>query len=119
MKRKKRASTIAAVCTTLFLLTVTAVFLLCFRVEQKINKVTYELGDTVSVAPSSYITGQDWSVNLAGVDTSELDESRVGEYTIYIKHAWQEFECRVTIEDTTPPELEVVKDTVYLSAGER
>ena len=118
MKRKKRASVIAAVCTTLFLLTVTAVFLLCFRVEQKINNVTYELGDTVSVAPSSYITGQKWSVDLAKVDTSELDESRVGEYTIFIKHAWQEFECRVTIEDTTPPELEVTKDTLYLATGE-
>ncbi|SDA67753.1 Trypsin-like peptidase domain-containing protein [Lachnospiraceae bacterium G11] len=118
MKRKKRARIIAAVCTTLFLLTVTAVFLLCFRVEQKINNVTYELGDTVSVAPSSYITGQKWSVDLAKVDASELDESRVGEYTIFIKHAWQEFECRVTIEDTTPPELEVTKDTLYLATGE-
>ena len=99
-------------------MTATAVFLLCFRVEGKTKNVTYELGDTVSVAPSSYITGQEWSVNLAKVDASELDETKVGEYTIYISHAWQEFECHVSIEDTTPPELEVIKDTVYLAEGE-
>ena len=117
MKKKKRKAA-AAVITLLSLMTATGLFLLCFRVESKVNKRTYELGDVPSTDPSSYITGQDWSVRLAKVDASEVDKSRVGEYTIYIDHAWQHFTCTVTIVDTTPPELRLISEPVYVKTGD-
>ncbi len=116
MKKRRRAA--AAVITLLSLLTATGLFLLCFRVESKVNKRTYELGDVPSTDPSSYITGQDWSVKLAKVDASDVDVSKIGEYTIYIDHAWQHFTCRVTIEDTTPPELSLITGPVYVKTGD-
>ncbi|MBO4376096.1 MAG: DUF5011 domain-containing protein [Lachnospiraceae bacterium] len=118
MKSKKKA--IAAVCTTLLLLTATAigVFLLCFKVESRFVTKTIELGDTLSVSPDSYITGQDWSVNLAKVDASGVDLNRTGEYKVLVDHAWDHFEYLIIIEDTTPPELEVLKEEICLAVDE-
>jgi len=102
----------------LTLLTVTIVFIMMYTVESKFNTMTIELGDVVSTDPGTYIAGRDWSVEAAKVDVSSVDQSTVGSYFIYLDHAWQHFTYVLIIEDTTPPEIDPVKDNIYLKRGD-
>lgn len=114
MKRKKHR--IPAILALLIAISA-ATFFFLYRVELAVPAVTLELGETVSGEPDFYLDGNEFAISRSTVDLSSVDIGATGVYEVPISHAWQHFVSTVTIQDTTPPILELKEETVYLKKG--
>lgn len=89
-------------------------YLFFFRVSLKNEKVTFELGEEISLDKDFYLYGYKWAVELCSFDFSEVDKNHVGEYRLKIDNLFKKFEVKVFIEDTTAPEI-VFKSDRYVA----
>lgn len=80
--------------------------------EQLWTEETIELGDPLSSEPSFYVSGNAWIVDHTKIDTSEVNIKKVGDYTARTISPFDKFEYRISVRDTTPPEL-------YIANGPR
>ena len=76
-----------------------------FAVETAQKNITIEAGERVKFAPSEFLDGADWCVNMSFIDDSAVNYKEVGEYPIYIYHGFQKYTAYVRVEDTTAPSL--------------
>ena len=77
-------------------------------------KVVYELGETVSKNLDDYVRGNKYALKVTELDFSLLEESKVGTYEVLVTHGFQKETFEIVIEDTTPPEVTVNTDEIYL-----
>lgn len=94
-----------------------AAFCFCYKVERCTDGFVLELGEELTNDPFQYVSGMEWSVPRSRIDFSEVEEDKVGQYQVYLKHGWQEFAYTVTIRDTTPPELALWEKDFVLQQG--
>lgn len=80
--------------------------------EQLWTEETIELGDPMSSDPSFYVSGNGLTMNLTKIDTSQVNNKKVGDYTARAVSPVNTFEYRISVRDTTPPEL-------YIGNGQR
>ena len=113
MSKKKKIILISST-TTVMIIVALAIGFFSYRVKLVTPASMVELGDEVSIDPFDYLEGFKFAVERSEVDISEVDNFKVGAYEVNIKHAWQNFTVSVTIQDTTPPELNVKEDVQYL-----
>ena len=113
MSKKKKIILISSI-TTVMIIVALATGFFSYRVKLVTPASMVELGDEVSVDPFDYLEGFKFAVERSEIDISEVDNFKVGAYEVNIKHAWQNFTVSVTIQDTTPPELNVKEDVQYL-----
>ena len=92
-------------------------FYFCYKVEKRADGFVLELGEELTKDPFQYITGMEWSVPKSRIDFSEVEEDKVGQYQVYLKHGWQKFAYTVTIHDTTPPDLALWEKDLVLQQG--
>lgn len=92
-------------------------FYFCYKVETITEGFTLELGEELTRDPFDYVTGMEWSVLRSEMDFSDVKENEVGQYTVTLKHGWQEFTYAVTVKDTTPPLLKLWEKDYYLQQG--
>ena len=97
---------------------VTVTFYFCYRVRQVTERMVLELGDKVSEDLHDYIDGFEFAVTRSELDLSDVKQDKVGEYEATVTHGWQEFTYTIIIEDTTPPELILKDEQIYLKLGE-
>lgn len=88
-----------------------------YRVVPVFHEITCEYGDRVSRDIEDYITGTDWSVHLADLDLSGVDEEHVGTYQALVRHGRSEFVYTIVVQDTVPPEILLREGRVYVAAG--
>lgn len=114
IKKKKRILLISFAVSLLALL---PAGFFCYRVELVKDAVTIELGSEPSQSPFDYLEGFSFAVERSTVDMSGVETYKTGTYEATVRHAWQEFSVMVTVEDTTPPELELNRELQYLLRG--
>lgn len=114
-KGKKIA--IGIILTVLLLAGTGTTFYFCYKVEQVNTEFVIELGDRLTQNPYDYVAGMAWSVEKSEIDFSKVTEDEVGEYEVLLKHGWQEFTYSVTVQDTTPPVLNLQQKDYYLQQG--
>lgn len=115
-KKVKIILILAIVCFVLAAAGVT--FYFCYRVEQVTDRMIVELGDEVSEDLFDYITGMDWAVERSKLDLSGVKQDCIGEYEAVLTHGWQKFSYEIVIRDTTPPELVLKEEQLYLKVGD-
>ncbi len=99
------------------MITAVSIFLVKFHVEQTLAEFVVELGDPVTEDIHFYLTGEEWSLGRAQLDLGDVEADKIGTYEIRVDHAWHHFTYQVTIQDTTPPELELREGPIYLEKG--
>ena len=95
----KRKKIIFIICLSLGLVTIlSGVYIL-----YKFKDATIELGNEISVKDFVRIG----TSNNIKIDLSKVKQDTVGEYNVNIKYLFFDYNKKVIIEDTTPPELQV------------
>lgn len=85
-----------------------------YQVEPAFSEVVYEYGQDISKDLEDYLVGSGWSVRLAELDLSEVDENHIGTYSATVFHGKKEYTYTIVIQDTTAPEIQLKKGRVYL-----
>jgi len=114
---KRKAIFIAAGTVVLAVLATAIFYWKIYRVEPVFSTATYELGERVSNDTDDYISGTEWSRELAQLDLSDVDRKHTGTYEAVLYHGRETFVYTIVIEDTTPPEIREKEGQVYLAAG--
>lgn len=94
-------------------------FYFLYKTQLKADSFVLELGDEVPNTPEEYLYGLNFAIEHSEVDITKTDNMHVGDYEIYVHHAWQDFVVNVHVEDTTKPELEVKQGDIYLQRKQR
>ncbi len=108
----------------LTLVCVAAVFIGLFllhkqlRVEQNFTEIALELGTPVSETVEDYISGKEWVLERAVLETTAVDTKHTGQYQIYCKVLGRKFVYTVDVKDTTSPEVELKQSIPCLLVGE-
>lgn len=103
---------------SLLVAVVSVSFYFVYKVDVQFNSLVLELGDSLSEDPLDYLSGVEFAKQQSLVDITDVNRMKVGEYEVYIKHAWQVFAVDVTVVDTTTPDLEVKTGDIYLLRGQ-
>lgn len=77
----------------------------------------YELGEELVTSPDYYVTGNKYALELCELDFSKVDAGKTGNYTVQIKRAFQLIDIQIQITDTTPPEMTLRDEEMYLQVG--
>lgn len=88
-----------------------------YKVEPAFSQITWEYGEQVSRNIEDYLIGTEWSVHLARLDLSQVDEGHTGTYQALVQHGKKEFTYEVTIQDTIAPEIHWREGEIYLALG--
>lgn len=120
---KRVKSSILVIATLLVSTCATALFALLFLkyispVEPVKPIFTYELGSSLIYDTDYYVEGHALAKSASTVDLSLVDPSLVGTYEAYIHRPFQTIPFQVEILDTTPPELTLKEENLYLKVGD-
>ncbi len=86
--------------------------------KQVNDTMEVELGDTLTEDLYDYVSGFKPGFWVTKLDISEVNTNRVGDYTATVKHGFQEFTYDILVRDTTPPELTLNTENIYLKKGQ-
>ena len=89
-----------------------------YRVEPAFSEMVYEYGERVSDDIEDYLLGTEWSLGLAEIDLSEVDEEHMGTYSVWVSHGRKHYEYFITIQDTVAPEIHLLEGQVYMATNQ-
>lgn len=89
-----------------------------YRVEPAFREMIYEYGERVSDDIEDYLVGTEWSVGLAELDLSEVDEDHMGTYSVWVSHGRKQYEYEIIIQDTVAPKIHMKEGQVYMAANQ-
>lgn len=89
-----------------------------YRVEQAFSERIYEYGEHVSDDIEDYLVGTEWSLGLAEIDLSEVDEEHMGTYQVWVSHGRKQYEYSIVIQDTVAPEIHLLGRQVYMAVNQ-
>lgn len=92
-------------------------YLNIYRVTPTFRQMTYEYGESVSQDITDYLQGSDWSVQLAELDLSQVDEEHMGTYQVVVRHGRNEYVYSITIADTQAPEIHLKEQQIYMATN--
>ena len=92
-------------------------YLKIYRVEPVFSQMVYEYGEHVSSNVSDYLKGTEWSLGLAKVDISQVDEAHMGTYPVVVSHGRKQFSYSVVIQDTMAPTIHLLEQQVYMATN--
>lgn len=72
------------------------------------DSVTVEAGEALSLKAEDYFSSADGIT----FDTTDVDTSKVGEYEVTATYKNKDYSIKVSVEDTTAPEFELVEDSI-------
>ena len=72
------------------------------------DSITVEAGEELSLEAEDFFDSTDGVM----FDTTDVDTSRVGEYEVTATYKNKEYSIKVSVEDTTAPEFELVEDSI-------
>ena len=75
--------------------------------EQLWEETTLELGESLRDDVSSYVSGNSFIMKHTFIDNSGVNYTKVGDYTVRAVSPFKEYDYKVHIRDTTPPELDI------------
>lgn len=82
------------------------------------DSITVELGDELTTNLDNYVSGFAPGFWVTGLDVSNVDTNKVGDYTATVKHGFQEFTYTILVRDTTAPVLTLDTENIYLKKGQ-
>lgn len=88
-----------------------------YKVTPLYEILTVELGEGIEVEPSYYLEGKEWSVNLSKMDFKDVDIENTGEYTLNIRHVFEDYPVSVVVEDTTAPLVSFESENIVCEVG--
>lgn len=89
-----------------------------YRVEPVFSEIIYEYGERISDDIEDYLMGTEWSLGLAELDLSEVDEEHMGTYQVWVSHGRKQYEYSIVIQDTVAPEIQLLEGQVYMAANQ-
>ena len=89
-----------------------------YRVEPVFSEKIYEYGERVSSDIGDYLVGTEWSLGLAELDLSEVDEAHMGTYQVLVSHGRKQYTYSIVIQDTTAPEIHLLPEQVYMATNQ-
>lgn len=89
-----------------------------YRVEQAFSERVYEYGDHISRDIEDYLIGTEWSLELAELDLSEVDEEHMGTYIVWVSHGRKHYEYSIVIQDTVAPQIHLRPEQVYMAVNQ-
>lgn len=116
----KKLKMLLVIPVTLIVVTIAAsLFMISplFAVEHTPSSITLEAGKKPNFAPSSFLKGANWCVNMSVVDTSYVDYKTVGDYPVYVYHGFEKYTNYVSVVDTTAPTLSCNVKNVTVKKG--
>ena len=82
------------------------------------NPVVYcEYGSSISTSLHDYVVGNDFNTWVTTIDFSEVDETKVGIYDVYVAQGYYKMGFQVVVQDTTAPEVVIKDKDFYLQNG--
>ena len=72
------------------------------------DSITVEAGEELSLEAEDFFS----SAEGVTFDTTDVDTSKVGEYEVTATYKNKEYSIKVSVEDTTSPEFELVEDSI-------
>ncbi len=93
-------------------------FVYIYPIKSTAPTYTYELGDTLITDTDYYVEANEYALAISEIDFSQVDMGQTGNYTVQIKRAFQLIDIQIEIVDTTPPDLTLVENEIYLEVGE-
>ena len=115
-KRWKKVAVIAGI--TVFILLIVGALPFVIPLKQVTDTMEIELGDALTENLDDYVSGFEPGLWVTKLDVSNVDTNRVGDYTVIVKHGFQEFVYDILVRDTTPPELTLKTEKIYLKKGQ-
>ncbi len=87
--------------------------------QMEIKDAVLELGQTVSTEAQDYVTANEHVLSECSVNVSKVDNMTVGTYPVTVTHGKDTVIVKVTVEDTTAPEVAVKEqeDTYSVIVG--
>lgn len=76
------------------------------------KEIQVEAGDEISTDIANYLKGDKNELRLWTVDLSKVENTKVGEYTAYVRNDKEKKKFKVKVVDTKAPELTLDKSTV-------
>lgn len=86
--------------------------------KQVTKTINVELGDTISTELDDYVSGFAPGFWVTSLDVSRVDTGNVGDYTVIVKHGFQELTYTILVRDTVAPVLTLATDNIYLEKGQ-
>lgn len=74
--------------------------------EQLWEEKTLELGGGIRDDAAYYVSGSSWVMDHTVIDTSDLNMMSVGDYTVKAVSPFNEYDYKIRVRDTVPPELD-------------
>ena len=82
------------------------------------TETTVELGSECSITPTDYFElGSKVNPDTIAVDTSAVDTNTVGEYVAVVTYNDSTYEIKVSVSDTTAPEISAKADITPVDRG--
>ena len=78
---------------------------------------TYELGDRLITDTDYYVEANEYALSVSNIDFSQVNTEKTGSYPVQIKRAFQLIDIQIEIVDTTPPDLVLFEEDIYLEVG--
>lgn len=76
------------------------------------KEIQVEAGDEISTDITNYLKGDESELKLWNVDLSKVENTKVGEYTAYVRKDKETKKFTVKIVDTKAPEITLSKSTI-------
>ena len=87
------------------------VTLVLWHIEVDESPRMIEYGEIVRKDPECYAKGFGLSVSLCQMDFTNVDETKVGDYELLLRHGWKEYRIPIHIQDTKAPVI--IKKDAY------
>lgn len=92
-------------------------FVYIYPIKATAPVFTYELGDRLITDTDYYVEANEYALSISNIDFSQVDTEKTGSYPVQIKRAFQLIDIQIEIVDTTPPDLVLFEEDIYLEVG--